>query len=127
MLILDRITSTYVEKIFHLKTYQFHFQDHLHIRGENIISIFSSQFLIGSPPHTWRKSTTKATHKHYFRITSTYVEKIISSIFNTSLVQDHLHIRGENTESLNVLGGKLGITSTYVEKIDKTWYFYNGS
>ena len=71
------------------------FRDHLHIRGEYFADRKQAQNELGSPPHTWRIPTTKATHKHYLRITSTYVENTQIKERDKDLNQDHLHIRGE--------------------------------
>ena len=134
---INRITSTYVEKIRQIANFYHTFRDHLHIRGENRQFLKQTTMYIGSPPHTWRKSAIFETNNYVYRITSTYVEKINKEDIATLGTQDHLHIRGENTLkrtiSFNVLGSpphtwrksclkllsgfRLRITSTYVEKI----------
>ena len=114
-----RITSTYVEKIANAPVK---------------VSKFS-----GSPPHTWRKLNTLLDDANLSRITSTYVEKITEKGDGERPVEDHLHIRGENTNN-SVFGYLISgspphtwrkssqdyreemdvrITSTYVEKILK--------
>ena len=74
--LIFRITSTYVEKTFLFCKFLARLQDHLHIRGENESSGVQYLGKSGSPPHTWRKQTSK--------------------MVKVALSQDHLHIRGEN-------------------------------
>ena len=50
-----RITSTYVEKTPDAGIQFNGFEDHLHIRGENLILFDRASIHTGSPPHTWRK------------------------------------------------------------------------
>ena len=126
------ITPTYVEKTRDRLVLLLAIQDHLHIRGENSLSLS----YIGSPPHTWRKHMEKISNAVSDRITSTYVEK--TKCFSTFKLfhEDHLHIRGENylqhRRKCCLLGSPphtwrklpffackkslIGITSTYVEK-----------
>ena len=133
-----RITSTYVEKMKQLTNQTFLSWDHLHIRGENSAGYETGVSNVGSPPHTWRKLVFDSELSLKVRITSTYVEKIIISSNNLRMFEDHLHIRGENKlillQELRSLGspphtwrkslaggimiGLVGITSTYVEKIN---------
>ena len=94
---LTGITSTYVEKINQSKLNNLVVQDHLHIRGENLALIALNLTTIGSPPHTWRKSTTAGWEESSNRITSTYVEKIPAVENLSHSKKDHLHIRGENS------------------------------
>ena len=63
---------------------------------------------MGSPPHTWRihDGTYKPTKDD--RITSTYVENTEKQKWNSSVTQDHLHIRGEYAEVLKVKADWLG-------------------
>ena len=72
-----RITSTYVEKTEHLSNLISRYQDHLHIRGENKVSLEPNQTQLGSPPHTWRKHIIIIAKLLIFSITSTYVEKTL--------------------------------------------------
>ena len=130
------ITSTYVEKTDFVKQFFIPFQDHLHIRGENIKTIQSLMCVRGSPPHTWRKRKAITVGQCCIRITSTYVEKTEQIQAQQQVYQDHLHIRGENQKfllkNLQSLGSPphtwrkrwninnscrgFRITSTYVEK-----------
>ena len=132
----ERITSTYVEKTQRSKSRYSWIRDHLHIRGENPLATPSGRSVVGSPPHTWRKLFTVGAQNSTIRITSTYVEKTEYQKRNSSIAQDHLHIRGENVPFLMLAicvagspphtwrkqGGKpkahtpFRITSTYVEK-----------
>ena len=52
-------------------------RDHLHIRGEYIMTIIERIADEGSPPHTWRILKLERFHIRLFRITSTYVENTI--------------------------------------------------
>ena len=70
-----RITSTYVEKTAIACINFPRFQDHLHIRGENLTRMSIHSTLSGSPPHTWRKLVLLSYRQKEHRITSTYVEK----------------------------------------------------
>ena len=90
----------------------------------------------GSPPHTWRKLDRFETKYHMIGITSTYMEKTLSTLIHCQRSWDHLHIRGENVWIKHTLKKRLGspphtwrkrilsmsnrflcrITSTYVEK-----------
>ena len=90
--------------------------DHLHIRGENRKQIFQLMKSSGSPPHTWRKQKANIPANEEFRITSTYVEKTNLHFIILSMLQDHLHIRGENYSSPLYRLRRIRITSTYVEK-----------
>ena len=114
-------------------------EDHLHIRGENSPNTIRTYSISGSPPHTWRKCFEFSKFHQPWRITSTYVEKILGLQRLAYLYRDHLHIRGENTRSnshVNVCSGSpphtwrkfkrktrssgtKGITSTYVEKMNE--------
>ena len=71
-------------------------QDHLHIRGENGNGATANMIKQGSPPHTWRKPELVSVSQVAFRITSTYVEKTLGAMLLNMLLEDHLHIRGEN-------------------------------
>ena len=81
-------------------SWPYHFQrygqDHLHLRGENLSNNLTMYFGLGSPPLTWRKLKDVLSVLAPFRITSTYVEKTCSVSVLVHLIQDHLHIRGEN-------------------------------
>ena len=75
-------------------------KDHLHIRGENPSRMTDATKELGSPPHTWRKLIRWNNCISKVRITSTYVEKINGKVISQDLMQDHLHIRGENIQTL---------------------------
>ena len=121
----NRITSTYVEKTPAPPAEYHQYQDHLHIRGENVSVNWIENIII--------------------RITSTYVEKTSGALAYTALIQDHLHIRGENRllsialippsgspphtwrklDSAGHYQAQYRITSTYVEKTYfDTWYHF---
>ena len=70
-----RITSTYVEKTRTKERYKVIYEDHLHIRGENLEIYIEPTQCMGSPPHTWRKPSLPEHSKTNLGITSTYVEK----------------------------------------------------
>ena len=59
----NRITSTYVEKTQVKVFLVLNFQDHLHIRGENLQVFNFCRIAVGSPPHTWRKRDNKENMK----------------------------------------------------------------
>ena len=69
-----RITSTYVENTPSCNTFNARQQDHLHIRGEYLLTNCQMMISIGSPPHTWRILVNVWVFGCPFRITSTYVE-----------------------------------------------------
>ena len=71
-------------------------EDHLHIRGENTVFVWSLLPEPGSPPHTWRKQARITFQTVRVGITSTYVEKTKSKVKHSVKIEDHLHIRGEN-------------------------------
>ena len=48
------ITSTYVENTQRRTTSVNYLEDHLHIRGEYVVSLSEFKPALGSPPHTWR-------------------------------------------------------------------------
>ena len=75
-----RITSTYVENTDLPPICDRLPKDHLHIRGEHLISCVRTNLHLGSPPHTWR--TQKAIYPlvSSFGITSTYVENTSSPL-----------------------------------------------
>ena len=77
-----RITSTYVEKTIVPSFICRDLQDHLHIRGENLFISHHFVYLLGSPPHTWRKLFSAGWPILTTGITSTYVEKTRSSSFS---------------------------------------------
>ncbi|MBI1699757.1 hypothetical protein HYQ59_1103 [Lactobacillus crispatus] len=115
--------------------------DHLHIRGEYNYVRTRQMLNEGSPPHTWRIHYAYNEQEMFYRITSTYVENTNLSNDQSTLSEDHLHIRGEYrvllSKELSGMGSpphtwrihfvvheqikKYGITSTYVENtaIDK--------
>ena len=131
-----RITSTYVEKTICFIILTTPSEDHLHIRGENSVLVLLSGTLVGSPPHTWRKLCKSFIACITARITSTYVEKTTACKLEHQVLQDHLHIRGENKLIIYIWFSNIGspphtwrkpvlqalsctrprITSTYVEK-----------
>ena len=138
-----RITSTYVEKTYHTGRTKACNQDHLHIRGENLLLTPLIEVQSGSPPHTWRKQYLHAKGMLNSGITSTYVEKTYTRNKVANFFQDHLHIRGENKTSCKKTGIRLGspphtwrklmdyvtlvrltrITSTYVEKTTNDYQY----
>ena len=76
-------------------------EDHLHMCGEYLSDSITTAELSGSPPHVWRIHALKDMSKEEIGITSTLVENtdIWSSLFN--YFKDHLHTRGEYTESIS--------------------------
>ncbi len=143
-----RITSTYVENTVVCCGYSIKGKDHLHIRGEYMMTLIALLMMVGSPPHTWRILWNKHCSKWYLRITSTYVENTLRPSVDAVGDKDHLHIRGEyktkTAETQASLGSPphtwrilchhrsspygLRITSTYVEntgiiqlRLAKTW------
>ena len=134
-LVFMRITSTYVENTPINLIDRHHLQDHLHIRGEYIVSGRIFFCLIGSPPHTWRILGQTFDSFDFDGITSTYVENTKLQYEYDRQRWDHLHIRGEYSISVLCFFGNSGspphtwrilfridrnkhsirITSTYVE------------
>ena len=96
-----RITSTYVEKTRSKLNLARLSQDHLHIRGENLLQSVPFSTRLGSPPHTWRKLEIDTLFVLQSGITSTYVEKTPRRTAKGSKTMDHLHIRGENFICIN--------------------------
>ena len=72
-----RITSTYVENTYRIRSYIDQHWDHLHIRGEYTLHKSSDPTSIGSPPHTWRILELLRHQRRSSRITSTYVENTL--------------------------------------------------
>ena len=68
------ITSTYVENTRNVESLVNALKDHLHIRGEYLLFVFSVRFIVGSPPHTWRIHALRPEFSNADGITSTYVE-----------------------------------------------------
>ena len=130
-----RITSTYVENTCCNPHPDLDLKDHLHIRGEYLAPLARLPFSNGSPPHTWRIPSEYETERKDFGITSTYVENTLLVFLFPWCSRDHLHIRGEYSNSNLILSLTLGspphtwripiffsfnvvlfrITSTYVE------------
>ena len=126
-----------MEKIHPQKTGLNNLKKHLHIRGENMLRIISQSNKAETPPHTWRKFCSVGGKMGYLGNTSTYVEKIVSSLRAPMWTKKHLHIRGENSPTKHGLATrsetpphtwrkcnqhrkklqKFRNTSTYVEKI----------
>ena len=69
-----RITSTYVENTYTMGPRKTSYWDHLHIRGEYLMSLGTVDDAEGSPPHTWRIPQLPILGEVTVRITSTYVE-----------------------------------------------------
>ena len=114
-LVFMRITSTYVENTPINLIDRHHLQDHLHIRGEYIVSGRIFFCLIGSPPHTWRILGQTFVSFDFDGITSTYVENTKLQYEYDRQRWDHLHIRGEYSTDAGGRESQSGITSTYVE------------
>ena len=132
-------TSTYVEKMTVGKCRLTPLWKHLHIRGENLWCTGRLYGLGETPPHTWRKFSSRRWHCNRGGNTSTYVEKINRQFRVQRSSQKHLHIRGENDSGVYPLRSRgetplhtwrklnhdhnavkfRGNTSTYVEKIKK--------
>ena len=68
------IISTYVENTFYHSKQLPSYWDHLHIRGEYLISISNTFVPVGSSPHTWRIHLGYNFGSKTMRIISTYVE-----------------------------------------------------
>ena len=110
-----RITSTYVENTCSILIHFSVFWDHLHIRGEYLLQHLLEVPNLGSPPHTWRIQSFFCSSGFSTRITSTYVENTFCDYAGRSKEEDHLHIRGEYSRLLMIVGQHHRITSTYVE------------
>ena len=83
-------------------------RDHLHIRGEHGTRKIMRAHAKGSPPHTWRTPVLERASFAFLRITSTYVENTSTAKETSGLEQDHLHIRGEHHQMLNLLLNAVG-------------------
>ena len=109
------ITSTYVENTVLNETPKEKVWDHLHIRGEYISCKQQLDGHSGSPPHTWRILIYFLFVAVCSGITSTYVENTDTSFSEETILEDHLHIRGEYSSILLSHLPLRRITSTYVE------------
>ena len=91
----SRITSTYVENTYRIRSYIDQHWDHLHIRGEYTLHKSSDPTSIGSPPHTWRIQEAQRQSDLQAGITSTHVENTLQLFQEHHRSWDHLHTRGE--------------------------------
>ena len=82
VMVLVRITSTYVENTRQGSQLCWFPWDHLHIRGEYRMILINVKAQLGSPPHTWRIHSFTFMSFTVFRITSTYVENTTVFRFN---------------------------------------------
>ena len=97
-----------MEKTILMTMTQWSKQDHLHIRGENAAKKLGIAESTGSPPHTWRKLCKSFIACITARITSTYVEKTTACKLEHQVLQDHLHIRGENKFIITIVFSNKG-------------------
>ena len=97
-----RIISTYVENTYRLVQLTEECRDHLHIRGEHPFNCKVNSHILGSSPHTWRTPVNSLIFFVSVRIISTYVENTVPCMLIKSIIQDHLHIRGEHRQDLNI-------------------------
>ena len=74
-----------------------------------------TEFLSGSPPHTWRIHEKAKNDNRKLRITSTHVENTYLSRAGMHRSEDHLHTRGEYAPVRIKYFQSSGITSTHVE------------
>ena len=70
-------------------------RDHLHLRGEYWEIKLQTKIDEGSSPLTWRIRIDNAANVVQVGIISTYVENTGKSLSYGTVVQDHLHLRGE--------------------------------
>ena len=110
-----RITSTHVENTGHYQAQYVPTKDHLHTRGEYLISITFPRSFWGSPPHTWRIYLGEAVGLGTNGITSTHVENTNWLLHWKRQARDHLHTRGEYENVLPRIIPDMRITSTHVE------------
>ena len=93
---MHRIISTYVEITYNNGSLDHFSKDHLHIRGDHILSSKLPNAKKGSSPHTWRSPDTTVDDINQAGIISTYVEITHDKRVGEVEVKDHLHIRGDH-------------------------------
>ena len=95
VMILVRITPTYMGNTKILSTWTRAMEDHPHIHGEYVQFVFITVVRTGSPPHTWGIRHSLRLVGLTTRITPTYMGNtpIHQSIAADN--QDHPHIHGE--------------------------------
>ena len=69
------------------------------MRGEYPVHRITSMRMWGSPPHAWRIPKSSDCIEREAKITSTCVENTIYHTQNASQHQDHLHMRGEYSQT----------------------------
>ena len=109
---------------------------HLHGRGEDSLRKKPSKTTQETPPRTWRRRSGPTASTDYLGNTSTDVEKTRSEDFRLGTIQKHLHGRGEDPTTAELIRsgeetpprtwrrpiaqldirGRAGNTSTDVEK-----------
>lgn len=98
--LFSELTSTHVENTANTPVDSGGLRDHLHTRGEYTVTPIFFNEDRGSPPHTWRILDALSTKIDGIGITSTHVENTLLWLQSLTLVQDHLHTRGEYTKQI---------------------------
>ena len=75
---------------------------HLHMRGENLLTSYPVQAPSETSPHAWRKLTFRTDLHDKVGNISTCVEKTNLTNCNKVYLEKHLHMRGENAESVPI-------------------------
>ena len=93
-----RITPAYAGQMLCRSSTAILSRDHPRIRGTNSSDTLSSDFILGSPPHTRDKCIGKVESMSYIGITPAYAGQILSLLACSFALQDHPRIRGTNTK-----------------------------
>ena len=89
-------TSTCVEKTWNIGITPCLYQKHLHVCGENVLSLEACEYAVETPPRVWRKLERLRFDELDGGNTSTCVEKTPYPIFLRLFQRKHLHVCGEN-------------------------------
>ena len=91
-----RTTSTCVESTPAATRSRRSRTDHLHVRGEHLLTRENVRYLRGPPPRAWRARSGVRWLRHRPRTTSTCVESTLATCAAHARRPDHLHVRGEH-------------------------------
>ena len=91
-----RNISTCVEKTNQVHHWSVSSRKHLHMRGENFLSMGTIYIKLETSPHAWRKPCRKKRRRSSGRNISTCVEKTFLYKNDIKTSEKHLHMRGEN-------------------------------
>ena len=91
-----RNTSMHMEKILYERDARGGTRKHLHAHGENFLVKQPWDYVLETPPCTWRKFRNPSLIAQPMRNTSMHMEKIASVIACSTSLKKHLHAHGEN-------------------------------